>query len=469
MQRWVRECDIATYKDTASTSHSHVNENSNNESAISASASIRPSYAMGSDESIAGMEGISDVERKNRNMSLMLLHAVLGVMEVKTKKTHDTERESLDINSENCVRKEVGYVKSTRYPSFDVSSITKQSRASIQCPQDALLYLQQYINSNKDMKDKSFPILLDSFKDERIKVVSHLPGSERRPPSAYDLNIYSTTPNSVIFEPNLLNEDENSSTTENNTNTKNSRSYCSVPPSVAVSEEPKCYEIPHVPGAFIMTNILRPSECCQLMLAADTMEYTPDAVDGIDNVIWLGDDTIMSPILERCKRFMPDIMPEKHIARSCGRDEQSSCDCIPSKFEGVNARLRLFRYYPGAVYRPHIDGAWPGSGLLSDGTYSDDVFNGTKHSKLTFLIYLNGGFEGGNTTFFLPERDITVADFSDDIRVGTIAARSVCPSQGAVLCFPHGTALNGLVHEGSAVTNGAKYIIRTDALYSVVR
>ena len=68
---------------------------------------------------------------------------------------------------------------------------------------------------------------------------------------------------------------------------------------------------------------------------------------------------------------------------------------------GINARLRFFRYYQGAVYRPHIDGAWPGAGLNKEGELIDDFF-GDRTSKLTFLIYLNSGFSGGATRFFLP-------------------------------------------------------------------
>ena len=36
---------------------------------------------------------------------------------------------------------------------------------------------------------------------------------------------------------------------------------------------------------------------------------------------------------------------------------------------------------------------------------------------------------------------------------------------GSVLCFPHGDTAGSLVHEGSAVTAGTKYIIRSDVLY----
>ncbi len=57
-----------------------------------------------------------------------------------------------------------------------------------------------------------------------------------------------------------------------------------------------------------------------------------------------------------------------------------------------------------AVYRPHVDGAWPGSGLSSEGKVLFDAF-GDRWSRLTFLIYLNDGFEGGSTTFYTPSED----------------------------------------------------------------
>lgn len=38
---------------------------------------------------------------------------------------------------------------------------------------------------------------------------------------------------------------------------------------------------------------------------------------------------------------------------------------------------------------------------------------------------------------------------------------------GAALVFPHGDASGALLHEGSAVLSGAKYVIRTEVLYAV--
>ena len=181
--------------------------------------------------------------------------------------------------------------------------------------------------------------------------------------------------------------------------------------------------------------ILTPLECKQLINVAESIRFVPDAVDGIDNIQWLADETLLNPIYERCKHLLPDSI--------------NGC-----KLASINQRLRLFRYLPGAVYRPHIDGAWPGSGLDKDGLYTDEIYS-DRHSKLTFLIYLNGNFDGGTTTFFMPhENDCTVS------------AYCVQPLEGSILCFPHGDTPFSLIHEGSEVNAGSsKYVIRTDVLY----
>lgn len=33
------------------------------------------------------------------------------------------------------------------------------------------------------------------------------------------------------------------------------------------------------------------------------------------------------------------------------------------------------------------------------------------------------------------------------------------------MCFPHGDAIGSLAHEGTSVSHGVKYVIRTDVLY----
>ncbi|KAK3045137.1 hypothetical protein LTS18_014490, partial [Coniosporium uncinatum] len=77
-------------------------------------------------------------------------------------------------------------------------------------------------------------------------------------------------------------------------------------------------------------------------------------------------------------------------------------------------------------------------------------------SLFTFLIYLNDDFEGGGTTFFVPS-----------VRSGVMNAYPVKPVMGSVAVFPHGEAKGALLHEGTGVRVGTKYIIRTDVEFDV--
>ena len=120
---------------------------------------------------------------------------------------------------------------------------------------------------------------------------------------------------------------------------------------------------------------------------------------------------------------------------------------------GINRRWRCYKYDGGNVYRPHVDGAWPGSGIVND-EYVYDMY-GDRWSRLTFILYFNEDFEGGATTFFTPASE----------EFGSLTTTGVRPRMGSVLCFPHGDTAGSLVHEGSAVETGTKYIARTDVLY----
>lgn len=183
------------------------------------------------------------------------------------------------------------------------------------------------------------------------------------------------------------------------------------------------------------------SECEQLASAADTIgftdasgySFTADITAGAAGCVWLADASVMDPIFNRVK---------DHLPQSVGTGPLS----------GLNARLRFYKYSKGAEYRPHIDGSWPGSGIVN-GEYKFDA-HGDSWSGLTFLIYLNDDFKGGDTTFFWPSTRETILN-----------ARGIRPRMGSVLVFPHGNTSGALLHEGSSVLEGYKYVIRTDVLY----
>ncbi len=93
---------------------------------------------------------------------------------------------------------------------------------------------------------------------------------------------------------------------------------------------------------------------------------------------------------------------------------------------GLNERFRFYRYDPGQTFRWHRDGYF-------------ERPNGER-SRLTFMVYLNDDFEGGETRF---------------------QESTIRPERGMALLFVH-----RLIHEGAEVIRGRKYVLRSDVMYS---
>ncbi|WP_257166722.1 2OG-Fe(II) oxygenase [Bradyrhizobium sp. SRS-191] len=101
---------------------------------------------------------------------------------------------------------------------------------------------------------------------------------------------------------------------------------------------------------------------------------------------------------------------------------------------GLNERLRLYRYDVGQKFEWHRDGHF-------------ERDNGER-SQLTFMVYLNDGFEGGGTSF------------CDDTGLMPDGPLRITPEQGMALLFHH-----PIMHRGDPVTHGRKYVLRTDVMY----
>jgi prolyl 4-hydroxylase len=98
---------------------------------------------------------------------------------------------------------------------------------------------------------------------------------------------------------------------------------------------------------------------------------------------------------------------------------------------GLNERFRFYRYRPGQRFSAHRDGSFQRSP--------------SEMSWMTFMVYLNAGFEGGRTRF----------DLSDESEPVVIE-----PSTGRALAFIHDR-----LHEGEELVSGIKYVLRTDVMY----
>ncbi|CAI6339024.1 unnamed protein product [Periconia digitata] len=210
-----------------------------------------------------------------------------------------------------------------------------------------------------------------------------------------------------------------------------------------------CQKHPIVPNLRVIRDVLTPDECMSIIAAGETMEFIPDAPmrpQGEDtsvlahNFYWIVDEAFHDRLWSRVKDFMPSSVAGRQV-------------------RGINRRFRVYRYIFGAEYRCHIDGAWPPSGIDPDTDayqYDASPKDARQSSLFTFLIYLNDDFKGGETTFFIP-----------NVKDGVINAYPVKPIMGSVAVFPHGEAQGALLHEGTGVVEGAKYVIRTDVEYDV--
>jgi predicted 2-oxoglutarate/Fe(II)-dependent dioxygenase YbiX len=92
---------------------------------------------------------------------------------------------------------------------------------------------------------------------------------------------------------------------------------------------------------------------------------------------------------------------------------------------GLNERFRFYRYEEGQRFKRHIDGRFQR--------------NDQEESRITFMIYLNDDFLGGETKF-------------DDL--------SVQAKTGTALCFIHEQK-----HEGMPILSHVKYVLRSDVIY----
>ena len=206
-------------------------------------------------------------------------------------------------------------------------------------------------------------------------------------------------------------------------------------------------DIPEVPGAFQLLNVLNPDEADgfveqteQLGFHQDSPVSLPHDVRHNNNLNWIVSKKIDSTIWQRSKAHVPEVV-----------DGQTAT--------GINARFRFYRYGVGDFFKTHSDGAWPGS-RVTNGKLINDAYPGW-YSQYTYLLFLNEDYEGGRTQFLVSKSNPgQPARTSEDVELV-----SVKTPKGAVLCFPHGSHPQHCLHGGESVSTGTKYIIRTDILF----
>ena len=175
-------------------------------------------------------------------------------------------------------------------------------------------------------------------------------------------------------------------------------------------------------SCFIIKNAFEDSECEALLSPilsrfVSANDMYPDSYRS--NERYWEDNDVLADVLYKKTTWLCDDHNEtaKSLAGFCS----------------LNSRLRFCKYSAGQVFNIHRDGVY----------HKSD----NEKSKMTFLLYLNDNYEGGETKFYKNK--------CDKIPTYTYKAK-----KGDLLIFNH-----EIWHEGSTVQSGEKYILRSDLIF----
>jgi predicted 2-oxoglutarate/Fe(II)-dependent dioxygenase YbiX len=164
-------------------------------------------------------------------------------------------------------------------------------------------------------------------------------------------------------------------------------------------------------------DFLSKEECDELIYSSEVAGYEEAKVSlssgaqmmkGLRNNdrLMYKDDALASRLWEKLKSYCPESIDNAVAV-------------------GLNEMFRFYRYEEGQRFKRHIDGRFK----------KDE----NTESRITFMVYLNEGYEGGETTF-------------DNVRISA--------KTGKALCFIHEQK-----HESIPLASGIKYVLRSDVMY----
>ena len=169
----------------------------------------------------------------------------------------------------------------------------------------------------------------------------------------------------------------------------------------------------------LILNFLDEDRCRGIIQFADDLGYEDAPINTLDG------SEIFTEVRNNNRVMFDDYDMAAELFEKVG-------EFLPPRVEGwslhaVNERFRVYRYEREQYFKWHRDGSF--------------MRTPTEISVYTFMIYLNDAFSGGATDF---------------------EAVAINPVKGSALLFPH-----FLMHQGSPVEEGIKYVLRSDVMYKL--
>lgn len=196
-----------------------------------------------------------------------------------------------------------------------------------------------------------------------------------------------------------------------------------------------------VPGGLILYDVLSHEECLYHINRFESSVYQHVSVDGYDSSYRdnyrtiIDDKELATLVFDRINIYIDDTLNiNLKNYKEQGITLNSPNDCGVWKMSNINDHIRYCKYLPGGHFAPHYDAF-----------YCQDE---THRSFKTVMIYLNDNFEGGTTRFLSGTNQVL---------------HSIKPRSGMALIFNHTTN-----HDGEKVSNGNKYMFRTDLMFEQI-
>ncbi|KAI0831478.1 hypothetical protein BC628DRAFT_1415971 [Trametes gibbosa] len=192
----------------------------------------------------------------------------------------------------------------------------------------------------------------------------------------------------------------------------------------------------------LIDNVFSPEECKAYVKFIDSLplELTPPKKRGEADRVNQRMSIPAIDFAQRLHRVLAPHLPEFPYPTWGKRPAGAGPDARRAA-HSLNSNIRVYKYVQGQYFGPHYDDS------------VRDPETGAK-SEWTLLIYLTGsqdGIEGGETIFYRDQKGKPM--------------ESIVPplTRGTALLHRHGQ--DCLLHEGSPVTKGSKYVLRSDLMF----